>query len=317
MDLPIIYKTRIESMFEGYKIDQIRDVSLQITDDYKNEVQKGKSLIDSDLKAKVYSLMRMPATFGAVYDVLIKIKDQFTGEIKTLLDVGAGTGVASIAADEIFNLESIHLLEKQKEMRQIGEYVFEENEVLKTKSTWDMFDLANENIDFQADMVIASYVFNELNPEHIKESIKKMWNATKKALVIIEPGTPLGSGIIQEIRNILLKEGGYIVSPCPHMIECPMKKDDWCHFSTRISRSKLYKAVKGVDVPYEDEKYSYIVFSKTECQRCDTRVLRHPYYSKALVSLDVCSKNGLETLEIRKKDDRYKKARKVNAGDSI
>ena len=115
MDLPIIYKTRIESMFEGYKIDQLRDVSLQITDDYKNEVQKGKSLIDSDLKAKVYSLMRMPATFGAVYDVLIKIKDQFTGEIKTLLDVGAGTGAASIAADEIFNLESIHLLEKQKE----------------------------------------------------------------------------------------------------------------------------------------------------------------------------------------------------------
>ena len=317
MELPLIYKAKIESMFEGMKIAPLKETSFEITDDYKNEVQKGKHLIDDVLKAKVYSLMRMPATFGAVYDVLLNTKEFYDGEISSLIDVGAGTGAATIAANELFNLKEITLLERQKEMREIGEFIVSENEALKSQSTWDMFDLSTENIQKKADLVMASYVFNELDPKYIKEAILKMWNAANKLLVIVEPGTPLGSKIIQEIRNILITDGGYIVAPCPHMDKCPMNENDWCHFSTRVSRSKLYKQVKGVEVPYEDEKYSYIVFSKNVCSRCSARVIRHPYYSKANVRLEVCSQNGLETLDIRKKDERYKKARKVNAGDSL
>ena len=99
---------------------------------------------------------------------------------------------------------------------------------------------------------------------------------------------------------------------------CPIKKGDWCHFSTRVSRSKLHKALKEGDSPFEDEKYAYIVFSKKEVNRCSARITRHPLIYNGYLSLTVCDQNGIENIKITKKEkERYKKARKASAGDEI
>ena len=111
------------------------------------------------------------------------------------------------------------------------------------KVKWQEFDLLKDNIGILSDLVITSYVINELPQEKRKDIIKKLYNSTKKLLIIIEPGTPDGFKNINEARELLINEGADIVSPCTHNNKCPLK-DDWCNTSVRVSRSKIHKFLK-------------------------------------------------------------------------
>ena len=137
-------------------------------------------------------------------------------------------------------------------------------------------------------------------------------------MVIIEPGTPSGYSVISKIREQVLKTGGHIIAPCPHEGDCRLAEDDWCHFTCRVQRSRLHKLLKDADVPYEDEKYSYIAFAKEDTGRASCRVLRHPEINKGFIKLSVCTADENSEITITKKDkELYKQARKSKQGDSL
>ena len=48
-----------------------------------------------------------------------------------------------------------------------------------------------EKLKEEADLVIVSYVLNEMKKEERIKVLEKIWNATKDVLIIIEPGTPV------------------------------------------------------------------------------------------------------------------------------
>lgn len=49
--------------------------------------------------------------------------------------------------------------------------------------------------------MLASYSFGELSgPREQRQALKAMWQATDDMLVIIEPGTPAGSGLVRAAR---------------------------------------------------------------------------------------------------------------------
>jgi hypothetical protein len=41
-----------------------------------------------------------------------------------------------------------------------------------------------------------------------------------------------------------------------------MSGNDWCHFSQRLPRSRDHMLLKDADVPFEDERYSYVVVTR-------------------------------------------------------
>ena len=43
-------------------------------------------------------------------------------------------------------------------------------------------------------------------------------------------------------------------------------------------------ALKNADLPYEDEKFSYIAISKEKCDNSGLRILRHPMIEKGKVT---------------------------------
>jgi ribosomal protein RSM22 (predicted rRNA methylase) len=318
MELPVDLKIAIEKEIGGINHNKLMNDAQLLSKKYRNESGQGKRLLTDSSEAVAYSVVRMPATYGAVYASLNYTLDLIDFEIKSLLDVGAGTGAASWAADSLIELENIVCLEREEAMRTIGKRMMQDGSKVLINSSWVEYDLTKGEIEERADLVIASYVLNELTDNERIKAVDKLWEATNKIILIIEPGTPVGYRNLKKIREHFLNKGAKIVAPCPHESQCPIKEDDWCHFTCRIQRSKIHRQLKEGELPYEDEKFAYLAISREKCRNAKARILRHPIIGKGNISLDICSSEGIEKVRISKKDgELYKIARKAQCGDEI
>jgi len=143
------------------------------------------------------------------------------------------------------------------------------------------------------------------------------------AVLVVEPGTPAGHRRILAARAQLLAAGYVVAAPCPHQLDCPLAVEgDWCHFGARLQRSAVHRQVKGVELSYEDEKYSYVAAVKASAgfavAATQSRVVRRPQQRKGLVLLDLCLSDGSSRRDIvsKSKGAAYRQARKVTWGDS-
>ena len=325
MELPNYLKNASEKLIEGMNINAMSQSARELSRRYMEESGQGKSLLNRDEEAAVYSLMRMPATFSAVSFALEKVCEMSDFVPRSLLDAGAGTGGATFAANEFFALDSITCLEREPAMENIGKKLFSfgEDKAIR-EARYIRADLveeatkANDNSKkYVSDLVISSYVLNEMSMEDRMKVVKWLWDNAEKMLVIIEPGTPVGFANIRRIRDFLMEQGAYVCAPCPHMENCQVTGDDWCHFTVRVQRGKIHKMLKNADVPYEDEKFSYIAFSREplKMDKCG-RIMRHPITLKGRVELSICTSDGIYTKTVTKKDNEaYKCAKKVDCGD--
>ena len=316
MDIPDELKKTIDELLLKNKANEIIEDAKIISNRYRNNEGKGKRLLTKTNEAISYAISRMPATYAAVHKAVQQTIENYDEDLQTLLDIGAGTGAAVWAINDILNIKNIKCFERENSMMNIGKQLMSKTKLSNVK--WEQLDILKEEIKENADIVITSYMINEL-PESEKENvIEKLWNATNKLLIIIEPGTPVGFNNVLKIRNKLLKDGGYIVAPCTHQGECKISQNDWCAFYTRVFRSAIHKQAKNGELGYEDEKFSYIAFSKMSAKSDGARILRHPQIYKGYVNVKLCTRDGIQEKTYSKKDgDIYKKVRKLDAGEKI
>lgn len=317
MELPIEFRNVTENLTAHIPLKQLISAANTISERYRSESGAGKSLITNETEAAAYAIMRMPATIGASGSAMEYAAERFDGEIRTMLDIGSGTGACCWAASEIFpDLDEITCLEREKAMISFGKKLMNEGD-FPIACHWTDCDITN-SFSKKADLVTASYVLNELTAEKREKLTSALWNSTEKLLIIIEPGTPVGFSNIKAIRKQLISSGASIIAPCPHNNECPLPEDDWCHFTARVSRTKLHKQLKGGDVPYEDEKFTYIAAVKTTAEPCEARILRHPKIESGKITLRLCTSNGIAEKIVTKKDGAlFKKARKSDCGNEF
>lgn len=314
MQLPVFIRETAEKLAAGYRPTELKKISAAISDAYLNNKRDGARLVSSDVQATVYSLVRMPATFAAVYSALSSVTDG-EGEYLTMLDAGAGTGAAYFAANALLGITSATLVEREKSMISVAKRLCEAGSL---SPEFVKSDLSSFVPDKKYDLVTASYATNETDDDTRKKLLDKLLSATGKLLLIVEPGTPDAFGLQQEIRKYLTKKGAKLVAPCPRGAKCSLPENDWCHFTCRVERSRLHKFLKGGDAPYEDEKFTYSAFcTDGSLSPCKARVLRHPVTEKGRITLSVCTGDGTDELVLRKGDDGYKQARKLGAGDAF
>lgn len=319
MEFPLELRLMSEKLVEGISGSEMADSAKELSRRYMNESGTGKSLLSKDRDAVIYSLMRMPATFAAVASALEQICRVSDFVPRSLLDAGAGTGAGSWAAVSYFAIDDIVCLEREKAMENIGKaFMKQADDKALNNAEWIHADLMSDfGGAYESDLVIASYVLNEMTDTERIKTAQKLWDNTRQMLLIVEPGTPVGYENIRIIRDYLIKQGAYIVAPCPHSDKCYVNGDDWCHFTGRVQRSKLHKMVKAADAPYEDEKFSYIAFSRTPCNLPEGRVMRHPITDKGRVSMTLCTSEGKIEKEVitKKNSEQFKAARKIACGD--
>lgn len=254
-----------------------------------------------------YLATRCPATFAAARAVLSQIKTP----IKTLLDLGAGPGTATFAAFEVFpKLQTAHLFEKNSHAIDLGKQIAAK---LSIEPTWHHQSLETLSSFPAADLALFSYSLGELkHPESILEQFRHI-----PMIVLIEPGTPDGYQTILRARKYLLSQNFSLLAPCPHVYECPLQEGNWCHFSSRLPRTRLHRHLKGAKLGYEDEKYSYLIASRTPAVHTQSRILRHPQKHSGHVKLVLCTPEGKEEEKVitRKDKEQYKRAKDVKWGE--
>lgn len=317
MELPITLRQAIESLTSQYDARTLTDCVRALTHRYTEESGAGRRLLTADAEAAAYCAVRMPATFGAVSAALAWADECCDIHPRTLLDVGAGTGAGSWAVNEVYALNKIICLEREAAMRKAGKALMRCGDDVLRAADWQSFDLAENKPLPTADMVIESYVLNEMTEEMRLCVAEKLWDAADEMLLLVEPGTPVASAQLQRIRTLLLAKGAHIAAPCPAETPCPMGGDNWCHFQCRVARSRLHKQLKGGDVPYEDEKFSFLALVRKPASPAAARILRTPYVEKGRITLNLCDGNAVSTHIVTKKSPDFKSARKAQVGDKF
>jgi ribosomal protein RSM22 (predicted rRNA methylase) len=316
-DLPAELKAALARKAEGLSRNDAAQRAGTISRTYRDG--GGSHGIRTGADALAYALARMPATYAAVaasLNALTEITPDFAPT--SLLDIGAGPGTATWAASEAFSsLDTFTLLDANTALRdlatglaqshpRLSEIRYEAGDARKLLATAPA-----------AEFVIASYVINELGENERAALADAMWEKTRDTLLVVEPGTPAGYARIVDLRARLIAKGAHVIAPCPHEAACPMTKPDWCHFTQRLQRSRAHKHLKGADLPYEDEKFSYVVLSRTVAQR-PARVLAQPLITKIAVTVKICAADGIKTASVPHRDKAaYKRAKKWNWGNAI
>ena len=269
-----------------------------------------------------YLLTRMPATYAACWRVFRELRDRAPSvAINSLLDLGAGPGTAAWAAVESgMPLQQISMVERDAGMTELGKRMAANAPHVAIKSAeWTLGDITHSMpAGKKYDLVIASYILGELSPAQQASLIAQAWQQTEHFLVFIEPGTPRAYQTMMGVRDSLLENGAHLLAPCPHEEECPLKSSatDWCHFAQRLERTAEHRRLKGGELNYEDEKFSYLIFSREPHTRAPSRIIRHPLFNKGYVKMTLCTKNGITAHTVTKsKGGDYRQARKSEWGD--
>jgi ribosomal protein RSM22 (predicted rRNA methylase) len=317
-DLPAELKAALDAKLQGLSRNDAAERASLISQTYRDG--GGSSAIRSEADALAYALARMPATYAAVsasLNALYEIRPDFAPT--SLLDVGAGPGTATWAAAAAFpSLTSLALLDSNSALRALALDLAGDRTRLR-KITYQLGEARAALADSEAaDLVIASYMIGEIGGAERTALAELMWSKTRDMLLIVEPGTPAGYGRIIALRRQLIAAGANVAAPCPHDRECPLPAPDWCHFTQRLPRSRAHKQLKSAELPYEDEKFSYVALTRAPPARHPARVIAQPVVTKVAVTARLCTDQGiLNASTTRRQKAAYQRFKKIAWGDAI
>lgn len=279
--------------------------------------------IRSETEALAYAVARMPATYAvnaAVFGVVRELDPDFAP--LSVLDVGAGPATSTLAALSQWNLETATLIEPNRFLSGLGGDVLSRFSAIRP--VWHSAEvsrlISGDVVPEDHDLVVLSYMMNEIAPRERSSLISKLWERCSGVLIVIETGTPLGFSVVDDVRRQAHDLGAAIIGPCPQSGTCPLSQADgrWCHFSVRTERSRTQKALKdGASLGYEDEKFSWVALSRKPVSAPDYRIIGHPLGTKVR-ELQVCTKDGKAlTLPVPESSPLYKSVRKLEWGDGF
>ena len=302
MQLPAEVKRIIEEAAEGVGFVAVKRAAMALSEGYREGRAAQAGGVE---RTAAYLVTRMPATYAAARTVLEEVASRLRGKaVTSVLDVGAGTGAASLAARACFPEAALTMLERDRWFAAAARQIVPE----AAQVTMTLPGRLEAH-----DVVVACYSVGEMGAAVWRQ----LWECARVALVVIEPGTPAGFSLIRGVRDELLGAGARMVAPCPRETACPMEGGDWCHFAARVERSSIHRRVKGAALGYEDEKYSYLAVARDGVEAAGGRIIRRPRQEAGLIVLETCRPGGLATERVTRRDrEAFRAARKASWGDA-
>lgn len=321
MSLPFNLMFSIETLLENISSKKIQKAAQDLSLRYREKQSKGIKFIQNEEEALAYLCMRLPATYAATAHVFSDIKKLLSSvQIESFLDLGSGSGAAFWSAITMFpEIKKAFLVEEDSHLIDLGKQIAS-YENTKVEAEWMRHDFTKEKNYPPSDLVVFSYSLGEVSKNYYQEIFSSVIPAVKQFLIVVEPGTPVGFERILHVREHLLNQGLYVVAPCPHSKKCPlMTSFNWCHFSQRLSRSSVHKFLKEGSLGYEDEKFSYVVFSKKDHNLAYDRVIGNPKVNPGYIDLHLCTKEGSSFSKkiLKREAQNFTQLKKTEWGDVI
>ena len=318
--VPHTLSRALEAVLDGLPAEPLRRATASLIDAYRSGAPPTAQLLRDPTTAAAYAAYRMPATYAAVSRALRHATELAPAlEVRTLLDVGGGTGAATWAAVEAFpSLEGATVLDGSADALALGARVGRHGPPPVAGASWSRVLLGPGTALPAAELVVASYLLGELAGPLRLAVVDAAVGAASRLVLVVEPGTPRGYAAVLAARSRLTAAGWHVLAPCPQDGACPVaaREGDWCHFAVRLDRSALHRRVKGGRLGHEDEKFSYVLASREPLPRAGARVLRHPVTRKGLVQLELCDSAGsAQRVVVTRRDPiAYRAARDASWG---
>lgn len=271
-----------------------------------------------ELDALAYAVYRMPATYRALHAALEAADRHVGGRCHTHIDLGGGTGAGAWAAASVWRGVETEVVDRQRSAKRLGERLLAAGPRSPANVRWTLDDLCSWTSTTDVDLVTIGYVLNELQGQLARKVLERAAQVAN-VVVIVEPGTPQGFNRILEARTQLIESGLTIAAPCPHQGVCPLSGSDWCHFAVRVSRTELHRELKDGSRNFEDEKFAYVVATRSTADPATSRVITRPVHRKGHVILDLCTTGGVRRrLTVgRSQQAEYRAARSAAWGDAL
>lgn len=302
MQMPAALRAALERAVSGFPLAELERAAAALSDAYRS----GRPpKLDTEAARAAYAITRLPATFAAVRLALRELPEGCA----SAADLGSGFGASAWAIREALGVEAITRVERNAALLAWA------REKLETPGEGLCQDLGAASP--KADLQLFSYSLGELSATAQEAAVDRAWANAGRALVIVEPGTMAGFGVVRRARARLLAAGAQLAAPCPHPLECPIRAGDWCHFAARVERTALHRRLKGGSLGHEDEKFSYAMFTREPGgARPAARVIRHPQVRPGLIELTLCRADGTAgTTKVTQRDkEAWRAARKAEWG---
>ncbi|MFZ5684210.1 MAG: small ribosomal subunit Rsm22 family protein [Pseudomonadota bacterium] len=278
------------------------------------------SVIRGPEDALAYALARLPATYAACAAVFAEARRLAPGfSPRRLTDAGAGPAGGSWAALEAWpGIEAAAWLDSSAPFLDLARRLAADGPPALQAAQATRLDLTAGGPFPRADLVMASYALAEIAPPAQAPLVRALWDACEGVLALVEPGTPAGFARLKAAREALIEADAVILAPCPHQGPCPIVAPDWCHFSVRLPRSRDHRLAKGAEVPFEDERFAYLLAVRPglSAAPAPARILAPPRAAKPGIEFKLCGPQGLETRFVPRRDKpAHAKARRLDWGD--
>ena len=319
-ELPGALRAALEQALEGVPRKGLADRARATSDAYRAGKPSSGVIREAD-DALAYALTRLPATYAAcaaVFEEAGRMAPNFRPH--SILDAGAGTAAASWAALETWpGLETATWLDASPPFLALAGRLAAGGPAPLRTADAQRADLTSGGPWPRAELVTASYALAEIAPERQAGVVQSLWDACDGVLALIEPGTPAGYGRILAARQALIAGGANILAPCPHHEACPLSGSDWCHFSVRLARSRDHRLAKGAEVPFEDERFAYLLAARPTVGAAPRapRILAPPRVGKPGIEFKLCGPGEVVEQRFvgRREKALYAVARRLGWGD--
>lgn len=310
---------------ERVRPEQLGAAAARLSAGYRANLTSRQSVPDAAGVA-AYAASRMPATYAAVtaaLDRLAASRPDFAPQ--SILDLGAGPGTASWAAVTLWSsVVSVTMVEAGADFRSLAADLVRSGPLALQEAAICRGDIAQPASlpSGPFDLAIVAYALTELDLSAAERLVVDLV-ARARRVVVVEPGTPRDHGRLMAVRQAALGAGAGVLAPCPHAGPCPLPPDDWCHTSVRVERSRAHLRLKGGTVPFEDERYAYLVLESQASAEGGNenggRILRPPRLSKHEIAFSLCRADGTlgETRIASRDKTAFKAANKLDWGDFL
>lgn len=275
--------------------------------------------------AVAYLGLRASATYAQIYGALDAVSEIMPSwQPQTVLDLGSGPGSGLWALSTLFpTLARATCIDQSAHFLTLGKRIAEEAQ-LPLAITWQRGDILQQvaKEDTPVDLVLIANVLNELNEIQRNQLLDAVFKRCRGLLIIVEPGTPVGSSIVQAAAQKFASTGTLIA---PY-VGNGFLQEAWLHFPQRFTRPDFARRLRQemrdsllMASDWEEAKYSYVAIGQLAPEVTPwARVIGPVQLMKGYLEVPVLTQERRLLVKVLKRHKQhYALAKKLRWGETI